>query len=424
MSWVRIWQVAALMTALVFMPTAAAVGEDASIHVLGADVSKPGIVTLTYFGLPGSTVYFDERIGGVVKRIGHLPIAPDAFRIVPPAALIFFPEATVWRCGRPARHFESTEVRPDGTRAAGAFDVRTGTCARRFALKVPSRVRRGTLARVRVLDRWNIGGIGTRLCVTPPHGHAACRSLPFRRAIGVRSRHFRATRSGQWKVELRVHGHRERTAVAVGSHVAAERAATVVLATGDSLMQGIDSFIADRLGQRARVRSDVHNGTAISRDGAWVARARRQAQQVKPRTTVISVGAGEGYPMRTPSGTQTECCDASWSAEYRRRLVAMMKSYRRGGAGRVLWLAVPLPRSPALAAVTAVVNKAILSAAAGRPGVKVLRIDQLITPNGYRDVMRYRGQDVRVRAVDGVHLSIPGTAIVAEAVDEALRNGW
>lgn len=216
MSWAPIWRVAALTTAVVFMHTAAAGGEDASIHVLGADVTKPGIVTLTYFGMPGSTVYFDERIGGVVKRIGQLPIAPDAFPIAPPAALIFFPEATVWRCGRPARHFESTEVRPDGTRAAGAFDVRTGTCARRFALKVPSRVRRGTLARVRVLDRWNIGGIGTRLCITPPHGHAACRSLPFRRAIAVRSRHFRATRSGQWKVELRVRGHRERTAIAVG----------------------------------------------------------------------------------------------------------------------------------------------------------------------------------------------------------------
>jgi len=49
------------------------------------------------------------------------------------------------------------------------------------------------------------------------------------------------------------------------------------------------------------------------------------------------------------------------------------------------------------------VNKAILSAAAGRPGVKVLRIDQLITPNGYRDVM---------------------PRVVAEAVDEALRKGW
>ena len=189
-------------------------------------------------------------------------------------------------------------------------------------------------------------------------------------------------------------------------------------------MQGIDNFMADRIGQRARVRSDVHTGTAISRDGDWIARARRQAQQVKPRTTVISIGAGEGYPMRTPSGAETVCCDASWVAEYTRRVGVMMKSYRRGGAGRVLWLAIPTPRSPERARVTAVVNKAILSAAAGRPGVKVLRIDELITPNGYRDVMRYRGQNVRVRAVDGVHLSIPGTAIVAEAVDEALRKGW
>jgi len=424
MSWAQIWRVAALTTAVVVMYTAAASGQDASLHVLGADVTKPGVVTLSYFGRPGSTVYFDERIGGTVKRIGQVPIAPDAFLVAPATAFITFPEATVWRCGRPARHFRAMELRSDGTRAQGAFDVRTGACAQRFALKVPARVRRGSLARVRVFDRWNIGGIGTRLCITPPHGHSACRSLAFRRAIAVRSRHFRATRSGQWKVELRVRGHRERATVAVGSRVAAKRPATVVLATGDSTMQGIDSFIADRLGERARVYSDAHLGSAISKGNEWIARARRQAQRVKPRTTVLSIGGGEGFPMRTPSGAETVCCDASWVAEYTRRVGVMMKSYRRGGAGRVLWLAIPTPRSPERARVTAVVNKAILSAGAGRPGVKVLRIDALITPNGYRDVMRYRGQDVRVRAVDGVHLSIPGTAIVAEAVDEALRKGW
>jgi len=38
--------------------------------------------------------------------------------------------------------------------------------------------------------------------------------------------------------------------------------------------------------------------------------------------------------------------------------------------------------------------------------------------------MRYRGQDVRVGAVDGIHLTTAGTAIAAEAIEAAIRKGW
>jgi len=398
------------------MLTAAASGDDTSLHVLGADVTQPGVVTLTYFGRSGSTVYFDERVGGALKRVGSRPIGPGAF--------VAFPEATVWRCDRPGRRFESTEVRSDGTRASGSFEIRTGTCAQRFKLSKPSRVARGAVARVRVIDRWKIGAIRTQLCITPPGGRAACRSLVFARAVDIRSRHFRATRKGRWRIELRVRGYRERTTIAVGSGVAALRAAPIVLATGDSTMQGIDSFLADRLGEQARVRSDVHPGTGISNGSGWVPRAKRQAQRFKPKTTVISLGAGEGYPMRTPSGTQVQCCGPPWLAEYTRRVTAMMKSYLRGGAGKVLWLTAPTPRSVPLAAVTVQINKAILMAADGMPGVKVLRLDLLFTPFGFTDVIRYRGRDVRVRQVDGLHLNEAGTAIAAEVIKGVIRAGW
>lgn len=397
------------------MLTAAAGGEE-PVHVLGADVSQLGVVTITYFGRPGSTVYFRERVGAVVKDLGSRPIGPDAF--------VALPEATVWRCDRPKRHFESTEMRADGTQASGSFAVRTDSCARRFKLTAPSRVGRGAVARVRVIDRWKIGNIRTRLCITPPGGPAACRSVPFRRAVDIRSQQFRATKTGRWRIELRVRGHRLRAAVAVGNGVVAQKPAPVVLATGDSSMQGIDSFLTDGLGERARVRSEVHPGTAISKGDEWIARAKRQARLLKPRTTVISLGGSEGYPMNTPSGTAVNCCSAAWLLEYRRRVVVMMKSYLRGGTGKVLWLAAPAPRSPLLAPVTAQVNQAILSAGTGRPGVKVLRLDTLFTPNGYSDVIRYRGDDVNVRAVDGLHLNIAGTAIAANAIEAALRKGW
>ena len=50
----------------------------------------------------------------------------------------------------------------------------------------------------------------------------------------------------------------------------------------------------------------------------------------------------------------------------------------------------------------------------------VLRADLIFSPNGYRDVMRYRGAKVRVREPDGVHLNVAGTAIAATAIARVL----
>jgi len=155
--------------------------------------------------------------------------------------------------------------------------VRTGSCAQRFKLTAPARVGLGTRALVRLVDRWNIGGIGTRLCITPPRGRKACRAVRFPRAVNVKSRRFHAKKKGLWKVALRVHGHRIRTAVRVGAgRVVAE--SPIVLTTGDSTMQGVDHFLADRLGETARVVSDVHHGTNISR--GTESRARRSRRCV------------------------------------------------------------------------------------------------------------------------------------------------
>ena len=50
------------------------------------------------------------------------------------------------------------------------------------------------------------------------------------------------------------------------------------------------------------------------------------------------------------------------------------------------------------------------------------RMDVVFTPDGYREVIRYRGRDVDVRDVDGVHLNVAGTAIAAKIVAAELRR--
>ena len=98
-----------------------------------------------------------------------------------------------------------------------------------------------------------------------------------------------------------------------------------------------------------------------------------------------------------------------------------MRTYRRQGRGRVIWLTIPLLRSPRLVSSLGV-NYAIVRAAEGLDGVRVLRLDKLFSANGFQEVINYRGRDIRVRESDGVHLTIAGAAIAAKVVAVAVRE--
>ncbi len=359
--------------------------------------------------------YF-ECVGDRAQHLGAARTAPGTPTILR--------DATTWSCHRPNRRFVSTAPRADGSLGVGVYSVRTMSCAQRFELRVARRASPGARVRVRVVDRWGIGGIRPTLCVTPPRERRSCKTLAFPRAVAVASRRVRATTRGSWRIELRAHGHRVRTSVAVGTGAKAAGApAPLVLATGDSMMQGIDGFLTDELGDAARVRSDVRPSTGIGKGTYWMPWAAAQVAKLRPSVTVMSIGANEGFAMPTPGGASAACCGEPWVAEYARRVRKMMRTYRRHGRGRVLWLTLPMPRDARHVPVFGAVNRAILRAADGLSAVKVVRMDLLFTPAGYREVMRYRGKNVRVREIDGVHLSISGTAIAATAIARELRGG-
>ncbi|MGH2841458.1 MAG: hypothetical protein ACRDKY_11615, partial [Solirubrobacteraceae bacterium] len=145
------------MAALLSAPANAQAPSSSS---LVADTSQPGVVNLIFFGSPGARVYFDERVGDSVKRLGEA--------VVSQYGGVALPHATIWRCDRLVRRFEATAVGADGTRARGSFDVRTGSCSNRLELSVPRRVAPGSTALIRVRDSWQIGGIKTTLCIAPP----------------------------------------------------------------------------------------------------------------------------------------------------------------------------------------------------------------------------------------------------------------
>jgi len=382
------------------------------VHFFAADTTQAGVVSLFFFGAQGAPVQFSERIGETLVALGTASSATD------PTVM---KDAVNWRCDRRVRRFAATSALPGGTLAVGAYSVRTPSCATRFELGVPRRVEPGAVGRVRVIDRWGNGGATPQVCIAPPHTRRTCEKVRLRRAISVATRRFRAGTSGRWRVELRFRGHRVRRSVAVGAGVGSTAPPPTVLTTGDSSMQGIDTFLADELGDGASVESDVRPGTGIAKPlGPWADLARTQTRRFHQAATVVSLGVVDRFPLHTRDGTEQPCCGPGWSAEYSRRVRAMMTTYRRGATARVLWLTLPIPRGPRELADA--INRSVVQAAGGLDGVTVLRMDELFTPDGFRQEMPYRGRSVSVREEDGIHLNIAGTAIAARIVAAALRK--
>jgi hypothetical protein len=406
---------ACAVAALGLLSGAAFAQEPAS--AFAADSSQIGVISLLFFGAQGGEVEYFERVGDKRKSLGKARAAAGAVTTLK--------DATTWSCDRLERRFEARVKLPDGSTARGEYGVRTASCAGRFRVEAPRRVSPGDRARVRVIDRWNIGGLRPKLCVTPPAGKRACKTLEFKRAVAVATRRFHLRERGRWRVELRIRDRRvERRDVRVGGDENVETAAPpTVLAAGDSTMQGIDSYLSDELGDRASLRRDVQLGSAISRGTYWMDHAKSQTKRLRQRVTVLSIGAAfDSFPLPALDGTTAECCGEPWIALYAGRVRIIMQTYLRRGRGRVFWLTPPLPRDPVRLEITSAISVAIERAAAGLAGVKVIRVDRLFAPSGtYQEVIRYRGRDVRVRDADGVHLNISGTAIMAQLLAPEIR---
>lgn len=387
---------------------------------LVADATETGVVNLALLATPDSYVEVGERVGERIRPIAQLA--------VPSVGAAMFPRAALWRCDRLTRRFTALATFPDGTSGRSEFGVRTPSCRRRLAVTAPRTARPGRSVAVKLFDRWRTGGIAPTVCVTAPGGRPACRAADVPRGRSTARRSFRPREEGRWRLEVRLAGFVTRRTVRVGEGLRPRKprgpSLPVVLATGDSTLQGIDSFLAELVSGAARVRSDVAVGTGISRPNGrnWLAHARAQVAKVRPRATVISLGAIDAFPL--PVGARkVECCGEQWIAEYTRRVRIMMRTYAQDGAAPVLWLKLPAPKGAERAASFAAVNAAIERAATGLPAVRLVRLDDVFTPGGiYRTFLRRNGRRVRVRNADGVHLTVPGTKIAAGEVLRALRE--
>jgi lysophospholipase L1-like esterase len=360
--------------------------------------SADGRIGATITGPDGATVTLVEQVGG-----DELPL---------PGATLTGGRAEVatlapWTCERQLRRFEA---RSDSEVARAA--VRTPSCARRLQVSdVDASVRPGDRVAVTLVDGWGQGE-RARVCLDAPHVRARCRTVTVPSSPRGLTLRYTLTRAGTTTIAVTGQGGRtvhRRIAVRPPAHIR-------LLATGDSMIQIIDSYLNARL-PHATVHSDAHISTGISKPFMldWVALAKRQAASIRPDVTVMFIGANDGFAIGSAA-----CCGSDWVDAYAKRVETMMRAYLRDGHGRVYWLLLPPAGKASFERVFVAVNAALRKAAkVVGPGVVLLDDGAIVAPGGHFS-MTLNGKVVRQD--DQVHLSTYGASLVANEIIEALRR--
>ena len=384
---------------------------------LVADATKPGHIDFYVAGELGAPMTVSEFVEGEeTAELGRVVLNQNGHGVIRDAAR--------WRCDRLSRRFE-VKGPVGGKPMRNTYGVRTPSCRDRLEVGLPRRARRGRAVRMVIRDEWAIGDLRLRLCKVERGDRRRCRHIRMPRDTRRMVTSFRLIREGRARISLTGVGINITRRIVVGKKGSGGDPVARgprILAVGDSMMQGLDAYLADRLAKKARVFRDVHPNTGISKPGFdWAQRARDETARVRPDASVVFLGGNEGFALRSGSGL-VECCGPVWYAEFAARVRSMMITYGRAGRADVLWLTVPAPESVDRQEMQRVVNQAVLKAAEGIPRVRVLRLDDVFTPGGvYRDVMTYGGRRVRVRESDGIHLSLEGARIAADKVTAALK---
>ena len=160
----------------------------------------------------------------------------------------------------------------------------------------------------------------------------------------------------------------------------------------------------------------------------WFTHVRDQVRKLKPNAIVLEFGGNDdhGYMTGLPKGVSIgDFGTASWKAEYRRRVAGLLDTAARGGAF-VIWIGLPITRSPDQTARFDTINAIVESEIRTRPG-RAAFVDTYATfasdSGGFAQYLTdSSGRQVLVREPDGVHFTPSGGDTIARMVLRRLNE--
>ena len=208
---------------------------------------------------------------------------------------------------------------------------------------------------------------------------------------------------------------------AAGSKILVLGGSTIHTALGKYL----ESSLSDG-GFSTRRHAKSSSGLARPDFYDWHAEAQRYVSRFTPDATVGMFGGNDGQALfmgddARPKWIKWEDA-AAWKAEYERRVEAFASLIAPAGE-QIFWMGMPEMKSNRLdnrmervngiyeAVMNGMQNGHYLSTRGLMPGAR-----------GYTEFAKIDGKEVRVRAQDGVHYSLHGARVVAEAIVPAIAK--
>jgi uncharacterized protein len=203
---------------------------------------------------------------------------------------------------------------------------------------------------------------------------------------------------------------------------------------GDSLVvvPG-ESLLREVAGNRAIEpwpKVDGHIASGLERPDVfnWFTYVREQMRKRKPSAVVLMLGGNDDHDFMTglPEGTTVDGFGSpSWTAEYRRRVRAIMDLATRNGA-YLLWIGLPISNDERQTARFDAINAIVQKEAERRPGA-VAYVDTYFffagDDGGFAQyVTDDAGRLVKMRADDGVHFERPAGDLIAREVLRRLER--
>jgi lysophospholipase L1-like esterase len=196
----------------------------------------------------------------------------------------------------------------------------------------------------------------------------------------------------------------------------------VVALVGDSMMAvGLSNVLM----QEAAANENLHivkafrSGTGLARPDVfnWMEEYPAMIADRQPDVVLVAIGANDGQGF-VENGQVLAFGSDAWVKVYQQRTAAFLNLLTQHGA-RVVWIGLPPMKSSKYEDKTELINSIAYTVVSQYPQASWWNPQQLIADNAgaYREFATLaNGKTTRIRAVDGIHLSDEGAALLTPAL--------
>jgi lysophospholipase L1-like esterase len=202
-----------------------------------------------------------------------------------------------------------------------------------------------------------------------------------------------------------------------------------ILAIGDSLGADLALGLARLVDTRPSfvVRIDTREATGLARPDYfdWPYQVELDLESMRPDVVVAMLGGNDAQNFLV-GGHAVVLGTPAWKAEYAKRVDRVMQEVTESGRPLV-WVGLPPMGSARLTHAMRLINAIARARALAHPGVAYLESWELfVGADGHYTAYLpdTSGQEELVREPDGVHLTVAGSARLAEQVFAAMRPLW